>query len=217
MKKIGERRCGWIVVRIFLVMSFCVFCAGAWPGYLFHTYKTTGELTAVVEWTQWLSAEDVVRQHFVPQGSWLSKIMVALSFNEDVVTDEYLIFGIEDDRGNKFFDNEVYFREIEDSKYFEISVEKKLDPRREYVWTLSLPEGTVMEYAVMCADNTAENKQLLIGSERMRINALNQYEYYAHYDKSVIIGGFWVGALLALLALLEFADWMEHRTKEKNG
>ncbi len=200
----------WPGLKILFTVALVVFCAGVWPGYLFHTYKTAERYTVDISQTQWLSAGDVALQYFYPEDGRLSTVKIALAFDEGMPEGEYLYFDMQDENGVQVCRREIYFDQIESGCYFDVEVEAKVKPGGEYAWTLSLPDDSQAEYAVLCTGDTAgnavENQVLLIDGEDAGGNAINQYEYYAHYEKAVIIGGFWTGALLVWLALLELAD-----------
>lgn len=200
----------WLGLKLLLAGALAAFCAGVWPGYLIHTYKMAERYTADIRQTPPLSAGDVAAQYFCPEDSRLSMIKLALAFDESAVEEEYLLFELQDEDGVRICSNRIYFEQIENGCYFDVAVDRKLKPGKTYVWTLSMPEETALKYAVLCtgdaAGNALENQVLLIDGEAVEENAINQYEYYAYYDKAVIIGGFWVGALLVFLMLLELTD-----------
>lgn len=210
MRECGRYRWIWLGLKVLLTVGLVVFCAGVWPGWLIHTYKMAELYTEDISQTPWLSAGDVALQYFYPEDSRLSKMKIALAFDESAVEGEYLILEIQDETGGRICSREIYFDQIESGCYFDVVVEEKVRPGGEYAWALSLPDEAQLEYAVLCtgdaAGNAVENRVLLINGEDVGGNAINQYEYYAHYDKAVIIGGFWVGALLVWLVLLELTD-----------
>lgn len=208
----------WIIVKILLTVGLAAFCLGVWPGYLFRTYQTIPS-NGGAQLTSWLSAHDVIQQQFSPSYSWLSRIKAAVAFDENMFTDEYLIFELWDESGKCLCSREIYFNQIDDSIYFDISVNKRLKPGRQYVWTLTLSEPAELQYALLISDNadnnSGDNDTLFINGEDTHKNALSPYEYYAHYDKAQIIGGFWIGAILVWLLLLEVADRAESLSKRK--
>lgn len=212
---------GWSAVKVLLTVTLIIFCAGVWPGYLFHTYQTVDSYPNNVAQTQWLSVGDTVQQHFSPVYSRSFKIRMALDFDESVVDDEYLRFTLLDDTGANIYDKEIYFNQISSDFYFDIEVRQKLDTQREYVWTLTMPEDTRLQYAVLCVDdvntNIPENKALLINDKSTQNKSLNEYNYYAHYDKPTIIGDFWIGAFLVWSLMLELTDRTENFLKRKKN
>ena len=214
---------GWLLVRLLLTAGLAVFCLGAWPGYLFHTYQMTELYTADIAEMPLLSTGEVVQQRFSPADNVLSRIRAALIFDEAAVAEEYVDFTLWNEKGMSLCSRKIYFNNIESGKYFDIAVDTRLKPRSEYVWTLTMPEPTNLQYTVLCTEdvngNAQENKTLLINGEDTQKNAVNQYEYYAHYDKAVIIGGFWTGAFLVWLLLLELTDRAEDflERKKENG
>lgn len=211
----------WRWIKILLTVGLVVFCLGIWPGYLIHTYQMVDLYPSNVSQTQWLSTGDVVKQYFVPVKSRISKIEMALEFDKSVVSDEYLDFTILNDAGTSICSKEIFFSQINESHFFDIVVKEKFDPGHEYVWTLTMSEPTGLQYAVLCADDingyVTENKALLINEEDTHGGAVNMYEYYEHYDKVVIIGGFWTGAILVWLLLLEFTDRAERFLERKKN
>lgn len=214
---------GWHVVRVLLTAGLVMFCMGAWPGYLFHTYQTVELYTADVVLTPWLSSGDMVQQHFSPTGNMLSKVRVAVSFDVGAVTEEYLVFTLWNESGKSLCERKIYFNQIESDNYFDVFLDTRVKSQEEYVWSLMLTEPTDLQYAVLCTDdvngNAQENHSLLVNSEDTQYNAVNQYEYYAHYDKAVIVGGFWAGAFLVWLLLSELLDRAQHffERKGKDG
>lgn len=208
MRKMQINR--WTVLKVLLTVGLVIFCLGVWPGYLIHTYWTADLHTSDISQTQLLATGDIVRQYFLPEDSWLSKIKIALVFDESEVNGEILNFTLVDDTGRDICSREIYFNEIEDSSYFDIAVEEKLNPGSEYMWSLTMHEPTTFQYAVLCTGdvngNARENRSLSVNGADTQRNAVNQYVYYAHYDKAVIIGGFWAGAVLVWLLLLELTD-----------
>ncbi len=221
MRENGKNRWVWLGLKVLLTVGLVVFCAGVWPGYLIHTAKVAELYTEDISQTPWLSAGDVALQYFYPEDRWLSKIKIALAFDESAAKGEYLNFEIQDETGGKVCGREIYFDQIESGCYFEAAVKEKLKPGKEYAWMLSLPEESRLEYAVLCtgdaAGNAVENQVLLINGRDAERNAINQYEYYAHYDKAVIIGGFWTGALLVWLVLLELTDRVKGLVERKGN
>lgn len=224
MKDTGKYRKLWIGLRVLFSAGLIIFCVGVWPGYLVHTYKMDTMFTSQVFLTPWLSTGDVVQQYFCPQDSRLSKIKIALAFDESAVTEEYLLFEIQDKNGQPLYNSKIFFDQIESDHYFDVDVGgKKLKTHEVYTWTLTLPNGRGTEYAVLCQVPTdtikvaVENQTLFINDEEMPSIALNLYEYYAHYDKSVIIGGFWIGALLVWLILMEVTDRAEQFCEGKKA
>ncbi len=213
MRKNKKSRGIWLGLKLLFTAVFAVFCAGVWPGWLIHTYKMAELYTVDISQTRWLSAGDVALQYFYPEDSRLSKIKIALAFDEAEANEERLLFEMQDENGGRVCVREIRFDQIESGCYFDVSVEEKVKTGGEYAWSLSLPEESQMQYAVLCtgdaAGNAVENQVLLINGEDVRGSAVNQYEYYAHYDKAVIIGGFWLGALLVWLLFLELTDRAE--------
>lgn len=214
IKDVEKHQPIWIGIRVLLSAGLVLFCLSVWPGYAFHTYLTVTKYTNQVIQTPWLSAGDVVQQYFYPQYSRLSKINMAFIFDENAATGEYVIFEIKDKKGESICRREIYFNQIRSDCYFDIDVGgQKLKPHEEYMWTLALPSGGAMEYSVMCqtAEDivSVENQTLWINGEDTQSNALNLYEYWKHLDKATIIGGFWTGALLVYLILLEVIGRVE--------
>lgn len=209
----------WTVLKFLLTAGLVIFCLGVWPGYLIHTYWTADLHTSDISQTPWLSAGDTVQQIFLPEDSWLSKIKIALVFDESEVAGEFLNFTLRDDTGRDICSREINFSGIENSSYFDIAVEKKLNPGNEYTWSLTMHEPTTLQYAVLCTEdvngNARENQTLSVNSANTQENAVNQYVYYAHYDKAVIIGGFWIGVVLVWLFLLELTDRTESLFERK--
>lgn len=214
MRENEKYRWIWLGLKALFTVGLTVFCAGVWPGWLIHTYKTAELYTGDIWQTPWLSTGDTALQYFYPEDSRLSRIKIALAFDESVAQGAYLIFEIQDENGGQVCNQEIFFDQIESGCYFDVAVEEKVKTGGEYAWMLSLPDEAWLEYAVLCtgdaAGNAVENQVLLINGEDAGGNAINQYEYYAHYDKAVVIGGFWLGALLVWMVLLEFTD----RTKD---
>lgn len=212
----------WHAVKALLTVGLIVFCTGVWPGYLIHTYQVEALFTSDIAEMQWLSTGDVVQQLFSPVHGRLAKIRAAVEFDESAAEEEYLNFTLWDENEKHICNKKIYFNQIESGHYFDITVNKKLDPQKEYVWTLTLGEPTDLQYAVLCTydidGNAQENHTLLINGEDTGSNAVNMYEYYAHYDKAVILGGFWTGAALVWLLLLELTDRAEgFFERKKNG
>ena len=208
----------WILMKILLTAGLIVFCLEVWPGYLLHTNRAVWLIPGDVQQTPWLSVDDMIQQHFSPSGKWLSQIMTAVVFDENMTTDEYLIFSLWDETGKCLCSREIYFYQIENSNYFDIPINKKLKPGHQYVWTFTLAEPTELQYALMIGNidsNASENCSLLINGEDTQQNAMSQYEYYDHYDKAQIFGGFWVGAIMIWLLLLEATDRAERLFKRK--
>lgn len=212
------QRAGWgIIIKALLTGGLVVFCLGAWPGYLIHTYQTVDLYPQNVWQTPWLSTGDVAEQSFSPVYSRLQRIKAAVAFDESMVTEEYLQFTLYDDTDKKVYTKKIYFKKIHNRLYFDIVVEKKLDPRREYTWTLTMPDATGLQYALLYTEDTSgtiqENSVLSINAESTQGNAVNQYDYYAHYDKTTIVGKYWAGAVLIWILLLELTDRAEEYFK----
>lgn len=218
MKSI-QRAGRFIIIKALLTAGLAVFCLGVWPGYLIHTEQKVDLYPQNVWQTQWLFAGDVAEQSFSPVYGRLLRIKAAVVFDESAVDGEYLQFTLYDDTGKKVSGKKIYFDEIESRYFFDIAVGKKLDPGRIYTWTLTMPDETELQYALFYTEEASgiiiENSMLSVNGESTQGIAVNQYDYYAHYDKSIIVGKYWTGAVLIWLLLLELTDRAAEYFKRK--
>ena len=211
MKKIKLSK--WKVFKLFLILSFILFCLGAWPGYFFHDHQTPDLHPRDVILTQWVSGGDVVQQSFLPEFGRMCYLKLALAFDSDVAANDVIEFTVRDETDRVIYKREIFFDQIESRSLFDVPLPVNLKANKEYVWTLSASEDSNVQYAVLCTrddiNSIAENQSLMINGEDSHSVALNQYNYRAHYDKAIIIGCFWAGGALVLLIILELIDRME--------
>lgn len=209
----------WFVLKVILSVGLAIFCFGVWPGHLIHTDRAIELYTGNTRPSQWLTSEDTAQQYFSPENSWLSRIKAAIVFDM-TVDDEYLNFTLWDGKGKSICTRKIYFSQIVSGGYFDIPINKKLVQGGEYVWTLTLPATFDLQYAVLITDDAAHNAQedisLVINDLNTPYSAVNMYFYYTYFDKAEIIGGFWFGAFIIWLLLLELTDRAE-RFYERKG
>ena len=210
-----------IAVRVLLTLLLVSFCLGVWPGYLFHTYKKENRYTTNVFQSVSLKPGESAKQWFVPADKWISRISLAVAYDEQYGTEDRFTFAIKDEQGKTILEEELYFGEIENGSFCSISVDQKVKPNKLYCWQLFVPEDIQSECAILCTEDTngnaVENRELYIADVQSVGNALNQYEYYAHRDKVVIIGGYWAGALMVYLFLLELVHRLEEAVWRKKN
>lgn len=150
MKKIIQKHFFWTGIRVVLLAALGLFCLGVWPGYVFHTYFTALKYTSQIIETPRLSDGDVVQQCFCPQFGRLSKIKMALGFDEEEAAGKYLLFEIKDSNGKSLCSREIHFDQIQSSLYFDVDIGgKSLKPYEKYVWTLTMQNGGVSVYRLL--------------------------------------------------------------------
>lgn len=206
--------------RIALTLLLICFCAGVWPGYLFHTFETENRYTTNVFESVSIKAGESAKQWFVPRDKWISRIKLAVVYDDRVLDDDRFQFAILDEQGKTVMEEELYFSNIENGGFFSVSVDQKVKPDKMYCWKLFMPEDARITCSLLCTEDTngnaVENRTLDIADSQSVGSALNQYEYYAHHDKMVIIGGYWAGAVVIYLLLLEVVHRLEEAVWRKN-
>jgi len=185
------------------------FILCVWPGYLAHDYYVSRTFTERGESSDVLIPQSVIVQYFVPQRSYLANIELELLFNEENAEDETVRFTLCEGSGREIFSREIMLEQMESDSYYNIEIHKRLKAGETYFWTLECPDaesiGMQVMYTNHLTDQAPENTLFVLNDEQYGeiSQTLSQYTYLIHPDKIIIIGGYWTGAVLVYIIIMD--------------
>lgn len=204
----------WIAKGI-LTILLLLFMWSVYPGYVFHDnyLSTTASNRSVA--TEVLSDSVLVTQYFTPQLPYLISIQIVAQFDETAMREETLIFSVCEENGKMLCSYDIQLEEMESGMYYDVLVDLKVKPGEVYYWSLTAPAEEACEWKLMYTnyieDQAPENSLFLVGDNQYggeNSQTVSQYNYRSHFDKSVIIAGWWMSGILVYIICLEIADRM---------
>lgn len=221
IQKNGNTKIIW-GIRGLLTIVLIVFCLGVWPGYFIHDFYLSKTSSVHGELTQILENGELVVQYFIPQATHLGSIQFVLSYEEEKAEEQILTFLLCEENGKEILTKEVPIKEIKRKLYYDMPVNKRLKPGQIYYWALVMPADLDASCSVMYTnvveDQAPENLYFTINDQLSggeTAQTVSQYNYYAHPDKAVILGVYWISAFLVYLVALEIVDRIFKRNKNE--
>ena len=102
--------------------------------------------------------------------------------------------------------------QMESDEYYKVEIREWLKKGTTYYWILVSPDDESAELQVMYtnhrADQAPENTLFLMNDEQYgeTSQSVSQYIYFTHADKIVIIGQYWMWAVLVYIICMEMVS-----------
>lgn len=211
MKMNKRSRC-ILAVKCILTVSLIVLILCIWPGYLFHEEYVSRTFCDRYEPSDILLPGDAATQYFVPQRSYLSEIEFIVLFNESYAGNGEVRFILCEESGREIFSQEIMLEQMESDEYYKVEIRERLKKGTTYYWILVSPDDESAELQVMYtnhrADQASENTLFLMNDEQYgeTSQSVSQYIYFTHADKIVIIGQYWMWAVLVYIICMEMVS-----------
>lgn len=204
----------WIIwgIKAVLTVALIAFILCVWPGYLAYDLYVSRTLSERYEASDTLIPGSIVTQYFVPQRSHMSAIEFAVIFNEENVGSETVQFILCEESGREIFSEDIALDQMDSGCYYTVDIKKSLKEGRTYYWTLVCPDaenvGLQLMYTNHLTDQAPENSLLLLNEEQYGdiTQTISQYTYHVHADKIVIIGTYWMGAILVYIICMDIVS-----------
>lgn len=209
------------VIRGILTAVLILFMSLSWPGFTFHNHYLSKTLSEECVTTEVLWNHIMATQYFIPQLPHLESIQIAAEYNEELKDHDFMTFLLCDESGKILVNKDYMLQEVSNGSYFEIPVNKKLKPGKTYYWSLVSPEDEKCQWRVMYTEylerQAPENSLFLVGENGYggeNAQTVSQYNYKIHLDKSVILAGYWLTAVLVYIVCLEMANRFFDKKKQ---
>lgn len=209
-----------LAVKCVLTVSLVAFILCVWPGYLFHEEYVSRTFCDRYEPSEILLPGDAATQYFVPQRSFLAGIEFMVHFKEAYTGSGTVRFVLCEESGREIFSQDIILEQMESDEYYKVEIRERLKEGAVYYWTLVSPDDERAELQVMytghMADQAPENTLFLMNDEQYgeTSQTVSQYTYFIHPDKVIIIGGYWMGAVLVYLVGMDIATRIFGREKD---
>lgn len=151
----------------------------------------------------------MLEQHFVPRQTYLKGVQFAAVFEEGNVDNQEISFLLCEESGKEIFSKAVRLDEMESGHYYQVEVDRRLKTDQAYYWALVGPGTAGVDFQLMYTnhveDQAPENTVLILNENQVGENAqtISQYTYVVHPDKVIIIGGYWMGAVLVYIICMD--------------
>ena len=159
-----------------------------------------------------MTKDAAAAQYFIPQNTRLGEIMFAAVFNGEYPEGAEIGFVLCEESGKEIFSQKIPLDQMESSRYYSVAVNQKVKTGQKYYWVLTGPAGADTDFQIMYTnheeDQAPENELFLVQEEQIGESAqsVSQYTYMVHPDKIIVIGGYWLGALLVYLFCMDVAN-----------
>lgn len=221
MKTDGYRRGIW-AARCILTVLLAGCMLGVWPGYLVHDDYVSRTISDRSEAADVPAPRSAVTQYFVPRQGHMARMEFAVLFDEEKAGDSAVRFALCEESGREIFSREILLEQMESGMYYGIRIDRPLKAGGTYSWTLVSPDAEDIGFQVMYTnhldDQAPENTLFLLGEEQYGeiAQTVSQYTYRTHPDKIIILGKYWLGAVLAYIVCMDMVNRLAEAGRKKD-
>lgn len=200
----------WIIKSVWTVLLLA-FLLSVWPGYFINIEAVLGKTDLSGEkLVADIQEEAQVSQYFRPQQTHLAGIKFAIGFDDVETGEKRIVFMLCKEDGEVMKSQEILLSEISSGGYYEVEINKRVNRKEIYYWTIILPSDFECKviYTDIAAAKAPENMALFVNGQMYpeTAQAISEYEYYVHPDKADILGKYWISAILIYLVGLEIIN-----------